>query len=310
MKNPTLAIIVPCYNDSEILKTTFNELSKILEDLKNKNKISENSYLSFVDDGSSDRTWTTITELNVKGIKLSKNFGHQSALLAGLFENNADIFITLDDDLQDDINLIEQMIDKYQEDYEIVFGVRNDRKSDNIINRVLTNIYYKLNKTLNMKTIPHHADFRLISKKVVDILKTYPETNLYLRGLISNLGFKSATLYYKRNKRIGGESHYSLLKRLQLAIDGITSFSVTPLRFISILGLLCFAFAIIMTAYALYYYISTKEPVSGWTSLFISLYFIGGIQLLSIGILGEYIGKIYKESKHRPRYIVEEKSDK
>ncbi len=310
MKNPTLAIIVPCYNDSEILKTTFNELSKILEDLKNKNKISENSYLSFVDDGSSDRTWNTITKLNVKGIKLSKNFGHQSALIAGLFENNADIFITLDDDLQDDITLIEQMVDKYQEDYEIIFGVRNDRKSDNIINRVLTNIYYKLNKTLKMNTIPHHADFRLISKKVVDILKTYPETNLYLRGLISNLGFKSATLYYKRNKRIGGESHYNFLKRLKLAIDGITSFSVTPLRFISILGLLCFAFAIIMTAYALYYYISTKEPVSGWTSLFISLYFIGGIQLLSIGILGEYIGKIYKESKHRPRYIVEEKSNK
>lgn len=310
MEKTTLAIIVPCYNDSEILKTTFNELSKILEDLKNKNKISENSYLSFIDDGSSDKTWNTITGLNVKGIKLSKNFGHQSALLAGLFENEADIFITLDDDLQDDITLIEQMVDKYQEDYEIVFGVRNDRKSDNSLNRVLTNIYYKLNKTLKMNTIPHHADFRLISKRVVEVLKTYPETNLYLRGLISNLGFKSATLYYKRNKRIGGESHYSLLKRLQLAVDGITSFSVSPLRFISVLGLLCFAFAILMTAYALYYYISTKEPVSGWTSLFISLYFIGGIQLLSIGILGEYIGKIYKESKHRPRYIVEEKSDK
>lgn len=310
MEKLTLAIIVPCYNDSEILKTTFNELSKILKDLKNKNKISENSYLSFIDDGSSDKTWNTITELNVKGIKLSKNFGHQSALLAGLFENEADIFITLDDDLQDDITLIEQMIDKYQEDYEIVFGVRNDRKSDNIINRVLTNIYYKLNKTLKMNTIPHHADFRLISKRVVEVLKTYPETNLYLRGLISNLGFKSTTLYYKRNKRIGGESHYNLLKRFQLAVDGITSFSVSPLRFISVLGLLCFAFAILMTVYALYYYVSTKEPVSGWTSLFISLYFIGGIQLLSIGILGEYIGKIYKESKHRPRYIVEEKSDK
>lgn len=310
MEKLTLAIIVPCYNDSEILKTTFNELSKILEDLKNKNKISENSYLSFIDDGSSDKTWDTITELNVKGIKLSKNFGHQSALLAGLFENDADIFITLDDDLQDDITLIEQMVNKSQEGYEIVFGVRNDRKSDNIINRVLTNIYYKLNKTLKMNTIPHHADFRLISKRVVEVLKTYPETNLYLRGLISNLGFKSATLYYKRNKRIGGESHYSLLKRLQLAVDGITSFSVSPLRFISVLGLLCFAFAILMTVYALYYYVSTKEPVSGWTSLFISLYFIGGIQLLSIGILGEYIGKIYKESKHRPRYIVEEKSDK
>ena len=310
MEKPTLAIIVPCYNDSEILKTTFNELSKILEDLKNKNKISENSYLSFIDDGSSDKTWNTITELNVKGIKLSKNFGHQSALLAGLFENDADIFITLDDDLQDDITLIEQMVNKSQEGYEIVFGARNDRKSDNIINRVLTNIYYKLNKTLKMNTIPHHADFRLISKRVVEVLKTYPETNLYLRGLISNLGFKSATLYYKRNKRIGGESHYSLLKRLQLAVDGITSFSVSPLRFISVLGLLCFAFAILMTVYALYYYVSTKEPVSGWTSLFISLYFIGGIQLLSIGILGEYIGKIYKESKHRPRYIVEEKSDK
>ena len=310
MNKPTLVVIVPCYNDSEILKTTFDELSKILEDLKNKNKISEGSYLSFVDDGSTDETWNVIQTLDVKGLKLSKNFGHQSALIAGMFENDADIFITVDDDLQDDITLIEKMVDKYKEGFEIVYGVRNDRTSDSFINRFFANMYYGLNKILKMGTIPHHADFRLMSKKVIEVLKNYPETNLYLRGLISNLGFKTTSLYYKRSKRVGGKSHYNFLRRIKLALDGITSFSVTPLRFISVLGLLCFIFAILMTIYAFYYYVTTKVPVSGWTSLFISLYFIGGIQLLSIGILGEYIGKIYKESKHRPRYIVEEKSNK
>ena len=308
MNNPILAIIVPCYNDSEILKTTCEELSKILEDLKNKNKISEKSYLSFIDDGSNDDTWNTIKELNVKGIKLSKNFGHQHALLAGLFENETEIFISIDDDLQDDTSLLEQMVDKYREGFEIVYGVRNDRKTDNFFIRFLTNIYYRLNKTLNMNTIPHHADFRLISNKVVDVLKNCPETNLYLRGMINNFGFKSTKLYYKRNKRIAGKGHYNFVKRLNLAVEGITSFSTTPLKYISFLGLLCFGFAIIMTIYAFYSYATTKEIISGWTSLFISLYFIGGIQLLSIGVLGEYIGKIYSETKHRPRYIVEEKS--
>lgn len=310
MNKPTLVVIVPCYNDSEILKTTFDELSKVVGDLKSKNKISEGSYLSFVDDGSTDETWNVIQTLDVKGLKLSKNFGHQSALIAGMFENDADIFITVDDDLQDDITLIEKMVDKYKEGFEIVYGVRNDRTSDSFINRFFANMYYGLNKILKMGTIPHHADFRLMSKKVIEVLKNYPETNLYLRGLISNLGFKTTSLYYKRSKRVGGKSHYNFLRRIKLALDGITSFSVTPLRFISVLGLLCFIFAILMTIYAFYYYVTTKAPVSGWTSLFISLYFIGGIQLLSIGILGEYIGKIYKESKHRPRYIVEEKSNK
>ena len=310
MNKPTLVVIVPCYNDSEILNTTFDELSKVVEDLKSKNKISEGSYLSFVDDGSTDETWNVIQTLDVKGLKLSKNFGHQSALIAGMFENDADIFITVDDDLQDDITLIEKMVDKYKEGFEIVYGVRNDRTSDSFINRFFANMYYGLNKILKMGTIPHHADFRLMSKKVIEVLKNYPETNLYLRGLISNLGFKTTSLYYKRSKRVGGNSHYNFLRRIKLALDGITSFSVTPLRFISVLGLLCFIFAILMTIYAFYYYVTTKAPVSGWTSLFISLYFIGGIQLLSIGILGEYIGKIYKESKHRPRYIVEEKSNK
>ena len=310
MNKPTLVVIVPCYNDSEILNTTFDELSKVVGDLKSKNKISEGSYLSFVDDGSTDETWNVIQTLDVKGLKLSKNFGHQSALIAGMFENDADIFITVDDDLQDDITLIEKMVDKYKEGFEIVYGVRTDRTSDSFINRFFANMYYGLNKILKMGTIPHHADFRLMSKKVIEVLKIYPETNLYLRGLISNLGFKTTSLYYKRSKRVGGKSHYNFLRRIKLALDGITSFSVTPLRFISVLGLLCFIFAILMTIYAFYYYVTTKAPVSGWTSLFISLYFIGGIQLLSIGILGEYIGKIYKESKHRPRYIVEEKFNK
>ena len=308
MEKPILAIIAPCYNEEEILQESFEKLSSVLNDLKSSEKISEESYISFVDDGSCDKTWDIIKTLDVKGIKLSKNFGQQKALYAGLVENNADIYITLDADLQDDIAIIEQMIDKYKEGYELVFGARNNRSTDTFLKKTFSDIYYTLIKHLGINSISHHAEFRLISKKIVELLKQTPETNLYLRGLISDFGFKSTVLYHSRKKRIGGSPKYNIYQSTQLAIEGITSFSTTPLRFISFLGLLCFAIAILMTIYGIYSW-TINKVITGWTSLFISLYFIGGIQLLSVGIIGEYIGKIYKETKHRPRYIIEEKTN-
>ena len=308
MEKPVLAIIVPCYNDEEIVNKTYNELSKIINDLKFSDKISKKSYLSFIDDGSTDSTWSIIKDLDVKGIKLSKNFGHQKALMAGLCENKADIYISIDVDLQDDINTIEKMIDKYHEGFEIVYGVRNNRDVDKFFKKIFSNLYYILNNLLGMNTISQHADFRLISDKIAEQLRNLKETNIYLRGIIANLGFKSTKIYYKRLNRIGGKSKYNIYKLVKLAVEGITSFSEAPLKFISLLGLLCFFIAVIMTIYALYVFI-TDKVIIGWTSLFVSLYFIGGIQLLSIGILGEYIGKIYKETKQRPTYIIEEKTN-
>lgn len=308
MKSPVLAIIVPCYNESEIVNKTYTELTKILNNLKSSGKIDEKSYLSFVDDGSTDETWSIIKNLDIKGIKLSKNFGHQKALMAGLCENKADIYISIDADLQDDINVIEQMVDKYKEGFEIVFGVRNNRDVDKFFKKIFSNLYYGLNKILGMNTIPQHADFRLISDKIAEQLRNLKETNIYLRGIVSNLGFKSTIIYYKRLERIGGTIKYNTYKLTKLALEGITSFSEAPLKFISFLGLICFFIAIIMTIYALYVFMINKVII-GWTSLFVSLYFIGGIQLLSIGILGEYIGKIYKETKQRPTYIIEEKTN-
>ncbi len=306
MEKPVLAIIIPCYNDEEIINKTYNELSKVITNLKETNKIAENSYLSFVDDGSTDKSWNIIKTLNAKGLKLSKNFGHQKALMAGLCENQADIYISIDIDLQDDINVIEQMVDKYLEGFEIVYGVRNNRDVDNFFKKIFSNLYYCLNKLLKMNTISQHADFRLVSNKIVNQLRNSGETNIYLRGIIANLGFKSTKIYYKRAERIGGTSKYNFYKLVKLALEGITSFSDVPLKFISFLGLICFFIAIVMTIYAFYVFLIDKV-ITGWTSLFVSLYFIGGVQLLSIGILGEYIGKIYKETKNRPVYIIEEK---
>lgn len=310
MKN-ILAIIVPCFNEEEVLQETCSQLSNVLKSIVEKQKISSDSYICFVDDGSSDKTWQIISTFskskNVTGLKLSKNFGHQAALLAGLTKNDADMYITIDADLQDDINVIEKMVDNYHNGCEIVYGVRNDRKSDSFMKRTAAEFYYKTTAFLGVNTIFNHADFRLMSNKVVKILKELKESNLYLRGLIPSLGFNSCCVYYTRQKRCAGKTKYSCYRLFALAIDGITSFSVTPLRFITALGFICFLVAIVMSIFATINYFETRN-VPGWASLFVSLYFLGGIQLLSIGIIGEYIGKIYKETKQRPTFVVEDKT--
>lgn len=312
MEKPVLAIITPCLNEEEIIEKSYFELSSVLKTLVEQKKISQKSYVCFVDDGSSDKTWSLISEVSknkdAKGLKLSRNFGHQAAQLAGLTQSEADIFITIDADLQDDTNTIIEMVDKFHEGCEIVYGVRSDRNSDNFLKRHISQFYYKLAQFLGVNGIYNHADFRLMSKKVVNILKELKECNVYLRGLIPSLGFKSANVYFSRKKRIAGEAKYNFFSLSALAIDGITSFSVKPLRLITALGFFCFFVAMLMSAYSLISYFSEKI-ISGWTSLFISIYFLGGIQLLSIGILGEYIGKIYKETKQRPKFIIEEQSN-
>jgi len=312
MKKSVLAIIVPCFNEEEIIKDSYSEISSVLKTLIKQQKISSESYICFVDDGSSDKTWELISELSknkdVKGLKLSKNFGHQAAQLAGLTQSEADVFITIDADLQDDTNTIIEMVDKYHQGNEIVYGARSDRNSDGFLKRHISQFYYKLAGFLGVNGIYNHADFRLMSKKIINILKELKECNIYLRGLIPNLGFKSCCVYFSRKKRLAGEAKYNFFSLSALAIDGITSFSVKPLRLITILGFICFFLALFMGGYSIISYFYLKN-VPGWASLFISIYFLGGIQLLSIGILGEYIGKIYKETKQRPKFYIEEEAD-
>jgi len=242
---------------------------------------------------------------SVKGLKLSRNFGHQAAQIAGLTQCEADIFITIDADLQDDVNTIYEMVDKYVEGNDVVYGVRSDRDSDGFLKRHIAQFYYKLAKSLGVSGIYNHADFRLMSKKIITILKELKECNIYLRGLVPSLGFKSACVYFSRQKRVAGDAKYNFFSLSALAMDGITSFSVKPLHIITALGFLCFAIAVLMSLFSVFSYVYLRN-VPGWASLFISIYFLGGIQLLSIGILGEYIGKIYKETKQRPKFIVEE----
>lgn len=312
MKEPVLAIITPCFNEEEVIEKSYSELSSVLKTLIEQKKISSDSYICFVDDGSNDKTWELISEVSknkdAKGLKLSKDFGHQAALLAGLTQCEADIFVTIDADLQDDTNTIFEMVDKYLEGNEIVYGVRSDRSSDNFLKRHVSQFYYKLAQFLGVNGIYNHADFRLMSKKIVNILKKLKECNVYLRGLIPSLGFKSTCVYFSRKKRIAGKAKYNFFSLSALAIDGITSFSVKPLRLITALGFICFFVAILMSIYSIISYFS-ENIISGWTSLFISIYFLGGIQLLSVGIIGEYIGKIYKETKQRPKFIIEERSN-
>lgn len=311
-EKPILAIIVPCYNEEDVIKTSYFELYETLKGLIDSEKISPISYICFVDDGSSDTTWGIISKLSkykeVKGLKLSRNFGHQAAQLAGLTQNEADIFVTIDADLQDDVTVIKEMVQKYLEGSEIVYGVRKDRSSDGLVKRYLAQMYYQLAKYLGVNGIYNHADYRLISKKVVDILKSLKETNLYLRGLVPSLGFSSSTVEYSRKKRIAGEPKYNFFSSFALAMDGITSFSIKPLHFITLIGFLAFIISILMGLYSFYSYFA-NNIVRGWTSLFAAFAFLGGIQLLSIGILGEYIGKIYKETKQRPKFIVEEEAN-
>lgn len=306
---PSLTIVVPCYNESEVFSFCLTELTIILNDLISKNKISSDSCLLFVDDGSKDDTWKQI-ELSaesstlVKGIKLSRNKGHQIALMAGLSVVNTDICISIDADLQDDTNCIYQMVDKYLEGVDIVYGVRNDRSTDTSFKRGTAGLFYKLMSKLGVEQVENHADYRLLSKRALNTLLQYKEQNVYIRGMVPLIGFKSEQVFYSRSERIAGESKYPLKKMLALALEGITSLTITPLRLISIVGFLTCG----ITALAGFYVLIDKllgNTVEGWTSLMIAIFFLGGVQMLSLGVIGEYVGKIYIESKNRPKFFIE-----
>ena len=306
-----LMVVIPCYNEEEVLPETSKRLVEKMRSLMDKGLITEDSKVLLVNDGSKDRTWEMITELHkenplFEGLKLSRNRGHQNALLAGLMtaRNRCDISISMDADLQDDMDAMDRFIEKYNEGCEIVYGVRNKRETDTFFKRFTAESFYKLMKGLGVDITYNHADYRLMSNRALNALAEYREVNLFLRGIVPELGYKTAEVYYTRAERYAGESKYPLSKMLNFAIDGITSFSVKPLRLITTFGVLFILVSIGIIGYALYTH-AIGHTVPGWTSLLVSLWFIGGAILTAIGIIGEYIGKIYKEVKRRPRYFIE-----
>ena len=305
-----LYIVVPCYNEEEVLKETTKQLKEKMKNLIKDKKISKESRVMYVNDGSKDNTWKMIEEISEKeklftGISLSRNRGHQNALLGGLMtaKNYADIVISMDADLQDDINAIDEMIDKYYEGADIVYGVRSARKTDTWFKKTTAEGFYKFMKMMGADIVYNHADYRLASKRVLDELEKFNEVNLFLRGMFPLIGYKTEVVFYERNERVDGESKYPLKKMLNFAWDGITSFSVKPLRLICTMGFIILFISLIIMIYSLIRKI-TGNTVDGWTFIIISIWFLGGIQMISTGIIGEYIGKVYKETKRRPRYII------
>lgn len=305
-----LAIVVPCYNEEEMLPQTTSELLRVLDGLQSAKKI-EQGIVLYVDDGSHDRTWQLICELaskytQVKGLKLAHNAGHQQALWAGLewAAVNADAAVSIDADLQDDVDAIVEMVDAWRGGADIVFGVRKERKTDTLFKRHTAQGFYKLMNALGGEVVYNHADFRLMSRRTLQALVSFPERNLFLRGMVASLGYPTAQVFYNRKERLAGESKYPLSKMLSFALDGITSFSVRPLRYIVMLGMLFILISLAAIIYGVVVYFEGKT-IPGWTSLLVSVWFIGGSILMAVGIIGEYIGKIYKEVKRRPRYFIE-----
>lgn len=306
-----LCIVVPCYNEEEALAYTNTELTNLIRKLTEEEKLKKDSFILYVDDGSRDRTWDMIQEYRqeyacVFGLKLARNTGHQNALTAGLLAavDYADMTISIDADLQDDITVIEEMIDKFDQGYDIVYGVRNRRDTDTFFKKFTALGFYKLMQAMKIDIVYNHADYRLMSKRAVEQFSGYTERNLFLRGIIPLIGYRSAVVKYDRKSRVAGESKYSLNKMFSMAFEGITSFSIQPIRMITGLGLAIVVCSILAAIYAFYSFI-TGKVVAGWTSTILSIWFIGGVQLLSIGLIGTYIGKIYIEVKHRPRYNIE-----
>lgn len=305
-----LSLILPCYNEEKVLAQTSAKLLSLFKGLIESSKIDDNSKVYFIDDGSSDSTWSMIEEFSKKhkhisGIKLSRNFGHQNALLSGLMTVSGDVVISIDADLQDDISMIEKMIDLYNSGNDIVYGVKMRREADSFFKRTSAEGFYKMMHLMGVNVVYNHADFRLLSRRVIENLKEFKEVNLFLRGLVPLVGFKSATVSYDISERTAGESKYSLKKMLGFAWNGITSLSIAPLRFVTITGFILFISTLILTIYSLWIALFTDEAVPGWASTVLPMYFLGGVELLSVGIIGEYIGKIYLEVKARPRYIIE-----
>ena len=313
----TLYIVVPCYKEQEVLPETSKRLREKILALRAQGKISDKSRVMFVNDGSSDNTWPMIRELHEKepemfsGVNLSRNRGHQNALLAGLLTavNNADMIVSMDADLQDDINAVDGMVDAYHEGFEVVYGVRSKRETDTFFKRFTAEGFYKVMKALGVDIVFNHADYRLMSRRAVEGLAQFSEVNLFLRGIVPQIGYKWTTVTYERAERFAGESKYPLKKMLAFAADGITSFSVKPIRLVLTTGVIVFLVSLVMLLYALISKLM-GGTAAGWTSLMGSIWLIGGIQLLSLGVVGEYIGKIYNETKRRPRFIIESVLDK
>ena len=310
---PVLSMVVPCYNEEEVLEDTTDQLVTLLKDLIREGLVSNRSFIVFVDDGSKDSTWKIIEEQSLKipyitGVKLAANAGHQNALLAGLNSviDRCDCSVSLDADLQDDPAVIRDFVLNYRKGYDVVYGVRNSRETDTIFKRSTAKAFYKLMIKMGVNIVNDHADFRLMSNTALKNLSEFKEVNLFLRGLVPLVGLKSTKVYYKRQERMAGESKYPLKKMLAFSLDGITSFSITPIRLVTLMGITISLLSILAGVYALFSKLF-GVTVSGWTSIILSIWFLGGIQLISLGLIGEYIGKIYKETKHRPKYFIEQK---
>ena len=306
-----LAIVVPCYNEEEALVDTNETLIELLDDLIRRKVVKEDSFILYVNDGSKDNTWEIIekayNESNlVHALNLAGNKGHQNALLAGLMtiKDEVDVSVSIDADLQDDVDVIEEMINKYYAGSDIVYGVRNDRTSDSAFKRFTAEAFYKFMNIMGAKTVYNSADFRLMSKRALDELSLYSESHLFLRGLATELGFKTDCVYYKRSPRLKGESKYPLKKMISFAFNGVTSFSDKPLTMILYLGFIAILVSLVAVIYSLIQHIN-GQTIQGWTSLFASIWFIGGVQLVSLGIIGQYVGKTFIETKKRPRYYIE-----
>ncbi|POY35816.1 glycosyltransferase [Solitalea longa] len=309
-KLPKLALVIPCYNEGAMLKITIEQLLRLLNDYVEREVIAANSFALLVDDGSKDETWQILQSSSnhfIKAIKLSHNVGHQHALIAGLtyVTNQVDCCISLDADLQDDISVTEEMIANYTSGSQIVYGVRGSRETDKAMKRGTAQLFYKLMKRMGVDLIYNHADFRLLSNRVLVELQKYKEVNLFLRGLFPQMGFKSSKVYYKRKARIADQTKYSFKQMLHLAVNGITSFSNFPLKMITYIGFAIFFCSFIISLWVLFVWTSGRA-VPGWASITLPVYFLGGVQLLALGIIGEYLGKIYLETKARPRFHIEE----
>jgi len=312
MQKPILYIVVPCYKEEEVLPETAARLAEKLVGMMEYGLVSIDSRIMFVNDGSTDRTWDIIRELYEAdpiygGVNLSRNRGHQNALLAGLMvaKEYADVTISMDADLQDDIHAMDEMMEKYHAGCDIVYGVRSKRTTDSIFKRNSANSFYRVMRALGIEVVDNHADYRLMSKRAVEALAQFREVNLFLRGIVPMIGYKSDIVYYERAERFAGETKYPLKKMLALAFEGITSLTIRPIRVISVIGFLSFLVSIVALIYLVVDF-ARGGTVQGWASTVFSIWAIGGLQLLAIGIIGEYIGKIYLEAKHRPRYIIEQ----
>lgn len=309
--NDILYLVIPCYNEEAVLPETARQLLEKMNSMFERGMISRESKIMFVNDGSKDKTWEIIEELHrsnpiYSGVKLSRNKGHQNALLAGLMtaKEKADMTISLDADLQDDVDVIDKMVEKYYEGNDVVYGVRSARKTDTFFKKFTAQGFYKIMQAMGVEIVYNHADYRLMSRRALEGLAQFKEVNLFLRGIVPLIGYRSDVVTYERHERFAGESKYPLRKMLAFATDGITSFSIKPIRLITTFGILIFGISLLMLLYSLVVHFMGKT-VAGWTSMIISIWAIGGLQLLAIGIVGEYIGKIYLETKERPKYIIE-----